>query len=76
MNQIKIKDTIYDEDEIKHFIYQKNKYKYQLNKTLLENEDLKHKLKHEFDAGYKMGIKEGLAELDRIKKQIQDLKSN
>lgn len=74
MNQIKIKNTIYDEDEIVKIIFLRNKYKYQLNKTLLENEELKHRLKHEFDTGYKMGVGEGIAELDRLRKQIQEFR--
>lgn len=38
-----------------------------LEQQLKEAED---KLKHEFDAGYKLGIKEGIAALDRIKEEL------
>jgi hypothetical protein len=46
----------------------------ELNKKINAQKDLilrlKEKLKHEFDAGYKLGIKEGIAALDKIKEEL------
>ena len=39
----------------------------ELEQQLKETQE---KLKHEFDAGYKLGIKEGIAALDKIKEKL------
>lgn len=48
----------------------KNKHYLAIKRLQKEIEELEDRLKTEFDTGYKMGVKEGLAALERLKKSI------
>ena len=61
-----------DQEHFKDLQRLMNKHRIGIKKLQDEIAYLENRLKHEFDAGYKLGVSEAISEIDKLKKIIQE----
>jgi hypothetical protein len=72
-------DEQFDQRDQEHFKDMQrliNKHRIGIKRLQDEIAYLENRLKSEFDAGYKLGVKEGMNEIEKLKKLLQAFKPN